>query len=69
MQPLPTVRYDTSYLEYRQVAWDGYIDVRGNRYSVPAALVGQRVAVRIGLDGRCGSSRPKQLVASHMLRS
>jgi transposase len=51
LKPLPISRYDTSYLEYRQVAWDGYIDVRGNRYSVPAALVGQRVTVRIGLDG------------------
>jgi len=51
LNPLPLVHYDTSYLEYRQVAWDGYIDVRGNRYSVPAALVGQRVLVRIGLDG------------------
>ena len=51
LSALPQQRYDTSYREYRQVAWDGYIDVRGNRYSVPAALVGQAVAVRIGLDG------------------
>jgi len=51
LQALPAVRYDTSYLEYRQAAWDGYIEVRGNRYSVPAGLAGQRVAVRIGLDG------------------
>ena len=33
--PLPPVRFDTSYREFRQVAWDAYIDVRGNRYSVP----------------------------------
>jgi hypothetical protein len=51
LRTLPNVRYDTSYFEFRRVAWDGYIDVRGNRYSVPAELVGQRVAVRIGLDG------------------
>ena len=38
LQPLPKVRYDTSYLEYRQAAWDGYIEVRGNRYSVPASV-------------------------------
>lgn len=32
------------------MAWDGYIEVRGNRYSVPADLCGQTVVVRIGLD-------------------
>ena len=36
LSALPKQRYDTSYQELRQVAWDGYIDVRGNRYSVPA---------------------------------
>jgi transposase len=67
---LPTSRYDTSYLEYRQVAWDGYIDVRGNRYSVPAALVGQRVTVRIGLDGRLRVYQADNILAtSHWLRS
>lgn len=69
LKPLPRSRYDTSYLEYRQVAWDGYIDVRGNRYSVPAALVGQRVTVRIGLDGLLRIYQADALVASHMLRS
>jgi transposase len=69
LKPLPRSRYDTSYLEYRQVAWDGYIDVRGNRYSVPAVLVGQRVAVRIGLDGLLRIYQADSLVASHMLRS
>ncbi len=68
LKPLPAIRYDTSYFEYRQVAWDGYIDVRGNRYSVPAALAGQRVAVRIGLDGRLRIFRAEQLVASHQLK-
>jgi transposase len=69
LQPLPTIRYDTSYFEYRQVAWDGYIDVRGNRYSVPATWVGQRVAVRIGLDGLLRIFQAEQLVASHTLKS
>jgi transposase len=69
LQPLPTMRYDTSYFEYRQVAWDGYIDVRGNRYSVPAALVGQRVVVRIGLDGLLRVFHVDQLVTSHRLKS
>ena len=47
--PLPAVRFDTSYRERRRVAWDGYIDVRGNRYSVPSDLCGTVVAVRVSL--------------------
>jgi len=69
LQALPAVRYDTSYLELRQAAWDGYIEVRGNRYSVPAALAGQRVTVRIGLDGLLRVFQADQLVASHTLKS
>jgi len=69
LKPLPMAHYDTSYLEYRQVGWDGYIDVRGNRYSVPAALVGQRVSVRIGLDGLLRVFQADSLVASHLLRN
>ena len=69
LQALPLVRYDTSYLEFRQAAWDGYIEVRGNRYSVPAALAGQRVAVRIGLDGLLRVYHTENLVASHSLKS
>jgi hypothetical protein len=49
--PLPRVRYDTSYRERRQVSWDAYIDVRGNRYSVPDRLCGSVVTIRISLEG------------------
>jgi transposase len=69
LQPLPSLRYDTSYLEYRQAAWDGYIDVRGNRYSVPAAMAGQRVVVRIGLDGLLRIFQADQVVAKHPLKA
>lgn len=69
LKPLPDIRYDTSYFEYRQAAWDGYIEVRGNRYSVPAALAGQRVAIRIGLDGLLRIYQADSLVASHTLKS
>jgi len=69
LKPLPPMRYDTSYLEYRQVTWDGYIDVRGNRYSVPAMLLGQRVMVRIGLDGLLRIYQADTLLASHRLRA
>jgi len=69
LQPLPARRYDTAYLEIRQVGWDAYIDVRGNRYSVPADLVGQQVTVRIGLDGTLRVFHQEQLVARHRLQS
>jgi len=68
LKGLPRMRYDTSYYAFRRVAWDGYIDVGGNRYSVPAELVGQRVAVRIGLDGMLRVYQAETLVASHLLR-
>ena len=69
LHALPKIRYDTSYFELRRVAFDGYVDVRGNRYSVPAELVGQRVAVRIGLDGTLRIYQAETLVAKHTLRS
>jgi hypothetical protein len=69
LRALPPGRYDTSYLEYRHVGWDGYIDVCGNRYSVPASLAGQQVTVRIGLDGLLRVYRAdSSLAASHWLR-
>lgn len=69
LQPLPAQRYDTAYRELRQVAWDSYIDVRGNRYSVPSQFAGQTVAVRIGLDGTLHIYAGDLLVASHPLQS
>jgi transposase len=69
LKPLPTQRYDTSYLELRTVAWDSYIDVGGNRYSVPSTLAGQRVTVRIGLDESLRIYHAEQLVATHTLQT
>jgi len=72
---LPSQRYDTSYREFRQVAWDSYIEVVGNRYSVPGTLAGQAVEVRIGLDHTLrvydpADPNPDRLpVATHTLRS
>jgi hypothetical protein len=68
LKPLPAQRYDTAYREYRHVGWDGYIDVRGNRYSVPAGLVHQTVRIRLSLDGQLQVYQADQLVASHTLR-
>lgn len=66
---LPAQRYDTAYLETRHVGWDGYINVRGNRYSVPAELAGQPVAVRISLDDSLRVYAGERLVASHALQN
>ena len=65
---LPTQRYDTSYHERRQVSWDGYIDVRGNRYSVPSQLCGQRVQIRIGMDQRLRVYADEELAVDCLLR-
>jgi hypothetical protein len=69
LQPLPTTRYDTAYRETRRVSWDGYVEVRGNRYSVPDNLVGQVVTVWIGLDERLRVYAGEQLVAQHQLQA
>lgn len=68
LQPLPPQRYDTAYLDHRQVSADAYIDVRGNRYSVPAALIGTTVRIRIGLDDTLRVYTDEQLVTSHTLQ-
>lgn len=68
LQPLPVTRYDTAYRETRRVSWDGYVEVRGNRYSVPDNLVGQVVSVWIGLDDRLRVVADEQIVAQHQLR-
>jgi len=66
--PLPAARYDTSYREQRFVGWDGYIDVRGNRYSVPSEFCGSPVAIRISLEGRLSVYAGDLKVADHRLR-
>jgi transposase len=68
LRPLPAVRYDTSYLERRVVSWDGYVEARRNRYSVPDDYRGQMVTARISLDGRLRVLDGERLVVSHRLR-
>jgi transposase len=70
LQALPSTRFDTAYRERRVVAWDGYVEVRGNRYSVPGELCGTLVGVRIALDGGLAIYNGEdQLVARHRLKS
>jgi len=68
LHPLAVGRYDTSYLAHRHVTWDSYIHVRGNRYSVPAQLVGQVVLIRLSLDGDLRVVADDQVVATHQLQ-
>ena len=68
LRPLPARRYDTAYWERRQVGWDAYVEVRGNRYSVPAELAGQLVTVRLSLEGQLNVYDGEQLVAQHVLQ-
>lgn len=68
LKALPRLPYDTSYFESRLVSWDAYVDVRGNRYSVPSELVGQRVSVRVGLDDTLRIFHADVLIARHTLR-
>ena len=68
LKSLPLQRYDTSYLDHRKVSWDGYIHVRGNRYSVPIQWVNQNVVVRISLEDELRVYSADQLVARHRLQ-
>ena len=66
LRPLPARRYDTAYWERRQVGCDAYVEVRGNRYSVPAELAGHLVTIRLSLEGQLGVYDGEQLVAQHV---
>jgi transposase len=66
--PLPAVRYDTSYRERRVVTWDGYVEARGNRYSMPDRFCGSVVAVRISLDGVLSVYDEDEKIAEYRLR-
>jgi transposase len=69
LQSLSPVRFDTSYRKTRRVALDAFVDVHGNRYSVPAHMCGETVAVHIGLDDRLRVfDAAGELVAEHLLR-
>lgn len=69
LQPLPATDFDTSYFDIRHVSWDSYIEVGGNRYSVPEKLCGHPVSIRISLDDELRIYSNEQLVASHRLSS
>ena len=53
--------------ETRHVGWDAYVNVRGNRYSVPSAYCGQMVTVRISLDDELVVYAGERCIAQHRL--
>ena len=65
--PLPAHRYVTSYIETRQVGWDAYVNVRGNRYSVPSASCGQMVTIHVSLDDDLAVYAGERCIARHRL--
>lgn len=68
LQALPATDFDTRYYDQRHVSWDAYIDVRGNRYSVPAEYCGQTVTVRLSLDDELTVyAATGQVIAQHRL--
>ncbi|EOS93927.1 integrase catalytic region [Erwinia tracheiphila PSU-1] len=62
---MPDKDLDTSYFYIRHVSWDRYIEVGGNRYSVPETLCGQPVSIRISLDDELRIYSNEQQVALH----
>ena len=67
LMPLPAHRFDTSYVETRHVGWDAYVNVRGNRYSVPSAYCGQMVTIRLSLDDELAVYAGERCIARHRL--
>jgi len=68
LRALPEVAWDTSYVETRLVGWDGYVDVRGNRYAVPDHLCGQPVTIRISLQDDLRIFAGDRVIARYRLR-
>lgn len=69
LQGLPASDFDTRYHDLRQVGWDGYIEVRGNRYSVPDTYCGQAVVIRLSLDDELTVySAADEAIAQHRLQ-
>jgi transposase len=70
IQALPATDFDTRYHDLRQVGWDGYIEVRGNRYSVPESYCGQAVVIRLSLDDELTVYSPAgDAIAQHRLQA
>ncbi|TDT43592.1 transposase [Halospina denitrificans] len=73
LQPLPQARFDTAYRFQRTAGWDGYINVEGNRYSVPDEYCGEVLNCHLTLEGvltvygRLRLQGPDEPIARHVL--
>jgi hypothetical protein len=68
LQPLPTQRFDTSLISYRQVGRDCLVSYQGNSYSVPAVYAQQTVLVKETEDRRVVLvSAEGEVMAEHRL--
>jgi transposase len=68
LAPLPERRFDTAYAETRQASWDAYVEVRGNRYSVPETYAGQVLPIRITLEDELVVYDAERVIVTHRLR-
>jgi len=68
LRDLPPSSFETDYHQTRKVAWDGYIEVRGNRYSVPTDQAGKAVQIRLSLGGLLRVYAEEVCIARHRLR-
>jgi transposase len=69
LQPLPTDRFDTDYVETRRVHNIlPFISVEGSRYSVPTNVLGQKVEIRRAVNStRFNISWAGEVIATHTL--
>ena len=49
------------------MGWDAYVNVRGNRYSVPSAYCGRMVTVHVSLDDDLAIYAEERCIARHRL--
>ncbi|KJE28760.1 integrase core domain protein [Geobacillus kaustophilus] len=51
LKPLPQKDYDTSYLSYRKVHWDGSFSYKGEQWLLSAEYAGKEILVKERLNG------------------
>lgn len=51
LKPLPLKDYDTSYLSYRKVHWDGSFSYKGEQWLLSAEYAGKEILVKERLNG------------------
>ena len=65
LRPLPALAFDCRSVETRCVLREAVVAYEGNRYSVPARLIGQQVTVKEDFDGTLHLYADAERVAAH----